>query len=123
MKTLDFQAIKEAVPVLKAAQFLGLELKQYGEQYRCPCPTCQAGGDRCIVITPAKNVWYDFSLKKGGDCIYLVAHIKGIGQREAAEQLFTAFMQEPEKPKRRAKKKAVVGGNELEQWETFISRL
>lgn len=104
MDRLDFQAIKNAVTIEAAARFAGLELKQHGETFRCACPACQEGGERAIVITPVKKVWYCFPLKKGGDCIYLVAHVKGIKQGEAARLLHDHFMREPEKPKRRTKK-------------------
>jgi len=109
MPNIDFAAIKAAVSLQKAAEFLGLELKPSAGAFRCACPQCEKGGDRGLVITPGKG-FYCFGVKKGGDVISLVAHVRDIGQREAAEQLFTAFMQEPEKPKRKAKKKAPVGG-------------
>jgi hypothetical protein len=113
-KTIDFTAIKEAVSVEAAAGFLALKLTKHGEQYRSECPQCQQGGDRAIVITPAKNAWYCFALKKGGDCIALVAHIRSIGQRDAAVLLQEQFIElrareaEPDKPRasKRSQRKA-----------------
>jgi hypothetical protein len=99
---VDFTAVKAAVSLEKAAEFAGLELTRNGGAYRCACPQCQKGGDRGLVITPGKG-WYCFGVQKGGDAIALVAHVKDIGQREAAELLHAAFMQEPEKPKRKVK--------------------
>src|ERR1700704_5733436 len=104
---MDYQAIKAAVPVERAARFLGLELKQHGEVHRGDCPQCDK--PRVLIVTPSKNVWYCHALKKGGDAIYLVAHIKGIKQSEAAQLLQDHFIREPEKPK--AKKRLKRPGN------------
>jgi DNA primase len=117
-KPVDYDAIKQAVSIEKAARFLGLELKKHGDTFRCACPVCQQGGNRCIVITPAKAVWYCFGIKKGGDCIYLTAHIKGIKQSEAAALLQETFMRparpgEPEKP--HWKRKSKTSKTELRQ--------
>src|ERR1700688_856869 len=87
MSKIDFQKLKEDVSILRAASLVELKLTPHGEAYRSPCPRCEAGGERAIVITPAKAAYYCFSEKKGGDVIALVAHIKGIGQRDAAEWL------------------------------------
>jgi DNA primase len=141
---MDFQQIKAMVSLEKAAEFCGLELKRSGDAFRCACPQCLKGGDRGIVITPGKG-FYCFGVKKGGDVIAMVAHVKGIGQLAAASLLLENCMREPEKPKRKAKKptsrksasnpnpragegnhSTAVGGTasqELDQWETFIARL
>jgi DNA primase len=70
-----------------------LKLTKSGDAYRSPCPACNRGGERAIVITPAKAAYYCFAQKKGGDCISLVAHVKGIGQREAAEWIMEQLPQ------------------------------
>ncbi len=131
---MEYQAIKQAVSVEKAASFLGLKLKPHGDTHRGDCPACDK--PRVLIVTPSKNVWYCHALKKGGDAIYLVAHVRGIKQSEAAQLLQDHFMREPEKPKRRSYKKRsklvdsdakstniAVGGTELDQWEAFIARL
>lgn len=126
MQQIDFAAIKEAVSVEKAARFLGLELKQHGDTFRCSCPTCASEDPRAIVITPALNKWYCFRLKKGGDAIYIVSHVKGIGQRDAALLLQEAFMREAaptsassrKAAPKRARKKPV-GGTGKEQVYTI----
>lgn len=131
MPQLDFAAIKAAVSVEKAAQFLGIELKKDGDKYRCDCPACDK--DRVLIITPSKGAWYCHNLKKGGDCIYLVAHIRGVKQSEAAKLLQDQFMREPEKPKRQVKtrparasssrskvKQEAVRATEIDEWEAFI---
>jgi DNA primase len=71
---MDFQALKAAVTIQKAAALVELKLTKSGDAYRSPCPACDSGGDRAIVITPAKAAYYCFAQKKGGDCISLVAH-------------------------------------------------
>jgi hypothetical protein len=84
---IDFAALKQRISIHQVAQMLQLQMRQKGEQLRSPCPACKAGGERAIVITPAKNIYYCFSQKKGGDQIALAAHVLGISPREAAERI------------------------------------
>jgi DNA primase len=106
---LDFTEIKATVSLEKAAEFAGLKLTRDKDAYRCACPQCLKGGDRGLVITPGKG-FYCFGVKKGGDVIAMVAHVKDIGQREAAELLHKQFIErQDDKPtpkivKRKAKK-------------------
>jgi DNA primase len=81
---IDYQKLKRELPIEKVAQWLELPLAKSGDQLRGPCPACNSGGPRALVITPAKAAHYCFSLKRGGDCIALVAHIRGTGQKDAA---------------------------------------
>jgi CHC2 zinc finger len=101
---IDFQALKQRVSIDQAVQFLGLQLRQSGPAFRGPCPVCRSGGERALVVTPSKAVWYCFSAKKGGDQLALVAHIKDCGVREAAEQMEAHFGASP--PLARAAKPA-----------------
>lgn len=84
MSYLDFETIKADHPIEDVADRLGLTLKQSGKQRRGKCPTCEGGGHRNLVITPEKGVYYCFADGKGGDAIALVAHVNGIGVKEAA---------------------------------------
>lgn len=91
MPFVDFAELKTRVSIEQAAQMLGLKLTPHGNQYRSACPACQTGGDRALVITPAKGLFYCFAKKAGGDAIALTAHIRGIPVKEAADQLDGAF--------------------------------
>jgi len=82
---VDFTALKEAVTIEQVAQLLDLELKQTNGQLRGPCPTCNSGGDRALVITPSKGLYYCFAEKKGGDMIALAGHIEGLAMKDAAQ--------------------------------------
>lgn len=84
MAYVDFQDVKQRVSIEDAAKKLGLVVKIQGAQFRSACPTCKAGGDRALVITPSKNAFYCFQAKKGGDQIALVAHIRECSVRDAA---------------------------------------
>ena len=84
MKYLDFVALKEQLPIDRAIDLLGLELKQRNGQWRGPCPACQSGGERALVITPAKNAFYCFGGRIGGDVIALAAHIRVCSMKDAA---------------------------------------
>lgn len=86
MAYLDFEAIKASNPIDQAAIQLGLALKKQGQAFRSACPTGQ-GDERSLVITPAKGAWYSFAAQKGGDVIALVAFVKGISPKEAAQWL------------------------------------
>ena len=87
MPFVDFAELKTRVSIEQAISVLGLNLKLHVNQYRGPCPTCQSGGDRALVITPGKGLFYCFAQKTGGDQIALVAHIKGLGLSDAASFL------------------------------------
>lgn len=84
MSYVDFAALKEAVSIEQVVGLLGLEMKQTGNQLRGPCPQCETGGDRALVITPEKGVYYCFSDQKGGDMIALAGHIEGLAMKDAA---------------------------------------
>ncbi|MEQ9135738.1 MAG: CHC2 zinc finger domain-containing protein [Thalassobaculum sp.] len=91
MPFVDFAALKERVKIEEAAEMLGLRLKTTGQQLRGPCPVCESGGDRALVITPGKQLFYCFAAKTGGDLIKLVAHVEKLGANEAAVRLDRHF--------------------------------
>ena len=87
MGFIDYAELKTRVSIHDAIQKLRLELKPAGHQLRGFCPQCKAGGDRALVITPDKSLFYCFNAKTGGDQIALVAHLKEITTNEAANWL------------------------------------
>jgi DNA primase len=149
----DFKEVRAAVPIEKAATFLGIELKKEKDHYRCYCPHCEK--DRVLIITPSRGVFYCHNEKRGGDVSDLTAHVKGITQVQALKLLADTFLKQPEKPKRKSRAKpkptpsvytpeeiaeqadihwrrkngpppptSGAGGiEEMEMWEAFISRL
>src|SRR6185312_2286607 len=84
---IDYKELKTRTTIEDAAKRLGLELRVNANQLRGFCPACLSGGDRALAITPSKQLFYCFGGKVGGDCIALVAHIKGIQTKEAAHWL------------------------------------
>lgn len=94
---LDFQEIKRSNPIEKVAERLEIPLKKEGATLRGNCPS-GAPGDRKFVITPSKGAWYSFAAQKGGDCISLVAFVKGIGMKEAAAWIIGDTEPEKKKP-------------------------
>ena len=98
MAFIDFAAVKAAVSIEDAVALLSLELTPSGSQLRGPCPVCQRGGDRALVVTPAKGLFVCFGAdrKCGGDQLALVAHISGLSVREAAEWLAGTVTVQPE---------------------------
>jgi DNA primase len=91
MPFVDFAELKTRVSVDQAVQMLGLNLVPHGSQHRGPCPVCKSGGDRALVVTPAKGLFYCFAAKIGGDVIALTAHIRGTTVKEAADELNRTF--------------------------------
>ncbi|MBV9669752.1 MAG: hypothetical protein JOZ43_02250 [Acidobacteriales bacterium] len=85
---IDFSELKAVTTMADIVSMLGLKLRQSGNQWRGPCPTCKAGGDRALVITEGKG-FYCFSGNTGGDQIALVAHIKDVGAKDAANAIAT----------------------------------
>ncbi len=81
---VDFADVKARCSIEQAVQLLGLKCSEERQQLRAPCPACQNGGPRAIVITPAKNLFHCFPSKAGGDQIALVSHVKGVSQKDAA---------------------------------------
>jgi len=81
---VDFAALKESIQIADAISLLGLTMRHQGDAYRSACPACRAGGDRALVVTPAKGSFYCFGKKTGGDVISFASHIKQIGMRDAA---------------------------------------
>jgi len=94
---LDFSEVKSRVTIEDAISILGLVVKPEGHQLRGHCPCSEGGGLRNLVVTPAKGVFYCFTAKKGGDCISLAAHVRGITVKEAAVLLDGKKAAEPEK--------------------------
>jgi DNA primase len=88
---IDFIALKQRVSIERVAQFLNLQMRRSGPSFHGPCPHCKTGGDRALVVTPNKGVFYCFSAKGGGDQLALMAHIRDCGVRQAAEELVSRF--------------------------------
>lgn len=83
----DFEAVKREISIEMAAHMLGLDLKQSGTgQFRSSCPACPNAGNRALVVTPAKG-FYCWGVKKGGDQIALVAHVRQVSMKDAASFL------------------------------------
>lgn len=87
----DFKLIKEQVTIEAAAQFLSLELRPMGAALRGPCPACLSGGDRALVITPSKQLFYCFSAGIGGDLISLWGHIEKCSPADAGRHIADNF--------------------------------
>jgi DNA primase len=89
---VDFQELKAKVTIVQVLDMLGIKhLKPHGEIMRGQCPVCQVGGDRGFVVTSAKNSFYCFSEKKGGDIIELAARVLRIQHKEAAQRIAAHF--------------------------------
>ena len=97
-KFIDFQALKQDIKFEDAMPMLGLQVSQFSDQMRMPCPACKTGGDRALVVTASKSVFYCFAAGEGGDVIALVAHVKGISMKEAAAFLTEQFAKTDEPP-------------------------
>jgi DNA primase len=95
---IDFKELKTRVSVEAVANLLDLKLTKSAEanQSRGPCPRCNDGDDRALVVTPGKG-FYCFSAKDGGDCIALAAHILDLPMKDAALHIVEHADDEPER--------------------------
>lgn len=84
---VDFSRVKETTTVESAKNYLGLSMRQSGDQWRGPCPVCKAAGPRALAINTKKQSYYCFSQGRGGDVIALAAHVLGVSMKEAAQKL------------------------------------
>jgi len=91
---LDFAEIKASHPIEDVVQRLELNVNKSQKSWRGKCPTCESSGDRNLSISTDRNVFYCFTDGKGGDQLQLVAHVKGMTVKEAAE-----WLQGPASPK------------------------
>lgn len=83
MAFVDFAAIKARISIAEAVQLLGLKMTGTN-QLRGPCPACQSGGDRALVVTPEKGAAYCFAARKGGDVLWLTSHVRSEPVKDAA---------------------------------------
>lgn len=97
MSRVDFAAVKAHVTYNDVLRFLNLRGKRVGEQWRGRCPACNTDNDRALVLTAGRGA-YCHAAKSGGDVIWLVSHVKGIGVKEAAQQLADQFGIVPQEP-------------------------
>lgn len=88
---VDFQQIKASVTIEQVADMLGVELRPAAGKLRGKCPICKCDDARMFVITPAKQLFFCFSEKKGGDAITLVERTRKCTVKEAAETIAAHF--------------------------------
>src|SRR5947207_265011 len=85
---VDFAEVKAENPIDKVVELLGIEVtKQRNGQLRGRCPIHGGNDPRGFVITPSKGLWYCFKGCGGGDQLALIAKLKKISPKEAAERL------------------------------------
>lgn len=97
MSRVDFAAVKARVTYNDVLRFLDLHGKKVSDQWRGRCPACDTDNDRALVLTAGRGA-YCHAAKGGGDVIWLVSHVKGIGVKEAAQQLADEFGIVPQEP-------------------------
>lgn len=91
-KRVDFKALRQRIPIEQACAMLGISLKKAGAQLRGPCPICSHASDRCFVVTPALNRYWCFgNCGSGGDVIELVAQVRQLSHKDAAQLLAEHF--------------------------------
>ena len=88
----DFAQIKASVTIAQVLDMLVITgLTPTGDTLRGYCPCCKEGNNRAFVVTPARNIFYCFSEKKGGSVIDLVARFRRIPEAEAGRQIAAHF--------------------------------
>jgi hypothetical protein len=88
MSYIDFAELKAKVSITDVLSMLNIDLqrfKQHGDQLRGACPIHGGDNPRGFVITPAKGLWFCFSGCGGGDVIALVAKVRRLSTKDAAD--------------------------------------
>lgn len=98
---LDFNALKSQVTILQVVDMLGLRLSgkttEHGLQMVGPCPISQLPNATAFKVTPERNAFICFCAecrkqpKSGGDVIELVARMRRVGHKEAAQLIVSHF--------------------------------
>ena len=92
MPYIDFAVLKAEVNIVDVLAMLRIaNLKKQGGQLRGCCPVHGGTSDREFVVTPAKQAYYCFGCKSGGDVIKLVAAVNKCSQQQAAFQIARHF--------------------------------
>ena len=104
MSFIDFEAVKADHPIDRVADLLGLQLRMKGQGWRGKCPVCESSGDRNLVVTPDKGVYYCFTAEAGGDQLALIGHVRQCTVKDAAQWLAGDRPHGDTKPKEKADK-------------------
>jgi len=90
---VSFVEVKRRVSMEAVLQRYGLlaDLKQKGRNLAGPCPFCESSSARQFQVNLAKNAWYCFGCKQGGNVLDFVATREGVGVRAAALTLDAWF--------------------------------
>ena len=92
---VDFQKLKATITIVQVLEMLDIKnLTPHGQALRGECPLCQVTNPRGFIVTPAKNSFYCFSEKVGGDIIELAARFWRVTQKEGAQRIAKHFGQD-----------------------------
>jgi hypothetical protein len=95
-----FEEVRNGVTIAQAIDYLGLQATETkGDQLRFGCPKCGGTDRRTLSINLQKGFRCFAGDKKGDDATALVAHVRGIRNGEAAQQLKDHFLHSSTKPK------------------------
>jgi hypothetical protein len=88
----DFATIKANVTIAQVLDMPEIKhLTPRGDVLRGACPICKATNGSAFVVTPARNIFYCFSERKGGSIIDLVARFRQITEAQAGQQIAQRF--------------------------------
>jgi len=92
MSFVDFAELKQRVSITDVLTWLQIPLKQNPNgQLRGCCPIHGGTSEREFVVTPSKGLYFCFGGCGGGDVLKLVANVRKIGTKEAAQQIAAHF--------------------------------
>jgi hypothetical protein len=92
---IDFKELRATISIDRVVDMLGVTSTKHGDQLRSACPIHKGPNQREFVITPSKGLWHCFKSCGGGDAIALVAKVKGIEQKAAAQLIAKHFKTMP----------------------------
>jgi DNA primase len=90
---VSFAEVKRSVPMESVLVHYGLldALTEKGQNLAGPCPFCKGKSARQFQVNLAKNAWYCFGCKAGGNVLDFVARREGLDVRGAALALSRWF--------------------------------
>lgn len=109
-----FEEVRNGVTIAQAIQYLGLKpTETKGDQMRFGCPNCGGSDKRTLSVNLTKGFQCFSGSKRGDDATSLVAHVKNIRQRDAAEELAGHFLRNATEARAKApaKGRGDTGGN------------
>jgi DNA primase len=114
---VDFNAVKQAVPIEQAINHYGMKLKRTGKELHGRCPIHNGKGEESFRANTEKNAFQCFSCQAKGNVLDFVAAMEKCSVRDAGLKLQTWFGLAPGRASDTKGSSASATGSELARKE------